>query len=159
MESGQPPRLRAVAERRRSIEARERRAGPRIAVELPGAWSDTQDVGAQQRATSTKSFSASARRARRRSARSWQRNSSLKWDAMSRRSRRLPTLAAQLWTNKTAQDYEWPIARRARHAFVDPLDTWGDNSQYLKQEQWNDGSPQQLAYFVGNLFPVDDTPQ
>jgi uncharacterized protein with NAD-binding domain and iron-sulfur cluster len=85
---------------------------------------------------------------------------SLKWDAMLKNVGSCPTVAAQIWTTKTLHDYKWPKQGSLVDAFVDPLNTWGDNSQYLKHEEWNDGShPLGLGYFAGNLFPVDELPE
>jgi uncharacterized protein with NAD-binding domain and iron-sulfur cluster len=86
-------------------------------------------------------------------------NDSPHWGAMVGEVKTCPTLAAQLWLNKPASDYDWPYPDAIVTAFEQPLNTWGNNSQLIDQEAWPSAKPQQLAYFVGNLFPVDDMPR
>ena len=80
------------------------------------------------------------------------------WGAMVRNVETCPTLAGQLWLNRPASDYGWSYPSAIVTAFEQPLNTWGDNSQLIDQETWPSAKPQNLGYFVGNLFPVDDMP-
>lgn len=67
-----------------------------------------------------------------------------------------PTIAMQLWSSRTVEDYGWP-SQTIVTSLAGPLTTWGDNSQLIEQEQWPGDKPASLAYFVGN-YP-DPPPQ
>jgi uncharacterized protein with NAD-binding domain and iron-sulfur cluster len=60
-----------------------------------------------------------------------------------------PTIAMQLWSSKTVEDYGWP-PQAIVTSLVGPFTTWGDNSQLIEQEQWPGAKPASLGYLVGN---------
>jgi uncharacterized protein with NAD-binding domain and iron-sulfur cluster len=60
-----------------------------------------------------------------------------------------PTMAMQLWSSRTVEDYGWPPQAIAT-SLVGPFTTWGDNSPLIESEQWPGAKPASLAYFVGN---------
>ena len=60
-----------------------------------------------------------------------------------------PTMAMQLWSSRTVEDYGWS-AQALVTSMDGPFTTWGDNSPLIEQEQWPGAKPASLAYFVGN---------
>ncbi|MBR0939159.1 NAD(P)-binding protein [Bradyrhizobium jicamae] len=60
-----------------------------------------------------------------------------------------PTMAMQLWSSRTVEDYGWSPQAIATSLFGS-FTTWGDNSILIESEQWPSAKPASLAYFVGN---------
>jgi uncharacterized protein with NAD-binding domain and iron-sulfur cluster len=61
-----------------------------------------------------------------------------------------PTIAMQLWSSRSAEDYGWLFPQTIVTSMVGPFTTWGDNSQLVEQERWPGARPASLGYFVGN---------
>jgi uncharacterized protein with NAD-binding domain and iron-sulfur cluster len=95
-----------------------------------------------------------------------------RWRAMFAKMKTIPTMALQVWTacannhlvqGPRAQDADWQrLAKDHRvvlSGFSKPLDTWGDLSLQLGQEDWPDGArPHGLHYFVSSYRPDVDIP-
>jgi uncharacterized protein with NAD-binding domain and iron-sulfur cluster len=65
-----------------------------------------------------------------------------------------PTLALQLWFNRTTEDLGCPSPGRTLTAMVEPFSTWADMTHLLSREPWRgDHRPASIAYFCGQLPP------
>ena len=72
------------------------------------------------------------------------------WGDMLNNVETTATIAMQLWSSKTVEEYGWRYPQTIVTSLVGPFTTWGDNSQLIEQEQWPGAKPASLAYFVGN---------
>jgi uncharacterized protein with NAD-binding domain and iron-sulfur cluster len=67
------------------------------------------------------------------------------WQNMLEHVETTPTMAMQLWLERSPEDYGWPHQQPIVTAMRGALTTWGDNSQLIDQEHWPDKAPASLA--------------
>ncbi|HEY9026021.1 MAG TPA: NAD(P)-binding protein, partial [Burkholderiaceae bacterium] len=86
------------------------------------------------------------------------------WSAMVQNVKTVPTMALQLWTTcptselvgRLADEPQGEVTEPATlvSSFAKPLDTWGDMSLLLAQEEATQPRPQGLHYFVSSFEPT-----
>jgi uncharacterized protein with NAD-binding domain and iron-sulfur cluster len=77
-----------------------------------------------------------------------------RWSAMLGAVKTTPTLALQMWFNRTTEDLGCPSPGRTLTAMVEPFSTWADMSHLLSREPWRgEYRPASIAYFCGQLPP------
>lgn len=83
-----------------------------------------------------------------------------RWRTMLDAVKTTPTLALQLWFNRTTEDLGCPAPGRTLTAMVEPFSTWADMTHLLSREPWRgEERPASIAYFCGQLppeIPPDD---
>ena len=65
----------------------------------------------------------------------------------------VPSLNAQIWSNKTTHELGWTRAKPACVSGPEYMNIWADMSQVLAFEPWPDPAPKSLHYFTGT-FPT-----
>lgn len=77
-----------------------------------------------------------------------------RWRTMLDAVKTTPTLALQLWFNRTTEDLGCPSPGRTLTAMVEPFSTWADMTHLLSREPWRgEQRPASIAYFCGQLPP------
>ncbi|MEK6638862.1 MAG: NAD(P)-binding protein [Pseudomonadota bacterium] len=77
-----------------------------------------------------------------------------RWRDMLDAVKTCPTLALQMWFNRTTEDLGCPSPGRTLTAMVEPFSTWADMTHLLSREPWRgEQRPASIAYFCGQLPP------
>lgn len=77
-----------------------------------------------------------------------------RWREMLDAVKTCPTLALQMWFNRTTEDLGCPSPGRTLTAMVEPFSTWADMTHLLSREPWRgEQRPASIAYFCGQLPP------
>ena len=77
-----------------------------------------------------------------------------RWSTMLDAVKTCPTLALQMWFNRTTEDLGCPSPGRTLTAMVEPFSTWADMTHLLSREPWRgEHRPASIAYFCGQLPP------
>jgi uncharacterized protein with NAD-binding domain and iron-sulfur cluster len=77
-----------------------------------------------------------------------------RWRTMLDSVKTTPTLALQMWFDRTTEDLGCPSPGRTLTAMVEPFSTWADMTHLLSREPWRgEHRPASIAYFCGQLPP------
>ena len=80
------------------------------------------------------------------------------WRAMVDHIPTVPTVAAQLWLDKSLPQLGWCHDAPVLTGHRSPFETWADMTETLSAEAWGEDGPRAIAYFCG-AYPLDTTNQ